>query len=166
MLILGTFVFFIRQRSMRNRKLRRQTQWLGGNSYGAANTMVESSPGASFARAQQAALSRPAVPAAVVPVPPAAYNTGATPVVSAGGATATVRYEFIPSLPDELSITTGEIVRVVSEYDDGWALCKNARGDQGMVPLECLDRSAGPQTLQPDPTQDYRNFRRTSSLRV
>jgi hypothetical protein len=54
-------------------------------------------------------------------------------------ATATVRYEFIPSLPDELSIVTGEVLRMMAEYDDGWALCKNERGEQGMVPLECLD---------------------------
>ncbi|KAF7364008.1 SH3 domain-containing protein [Mycena sanguinolenta] len=169
-LILGAFVFFIRQRALRNRNTRRQTQsqWMGGTSYSPAKTMAESSPGASFARAQQAALARPAVPAAVVPVPPAAYNTGAAPapsVTSAGGAPAMVRYEFLPSLPDELSITTGEVVSVISEYDDGWAFCKNARGDQGMVPLECLERSAAPQTLQPDASQDYRNSRRTSSLR-
>jgi hypothetical protein len=74
-----------------------------------------------------------------------------------------VRYEFIPSLPDELSITTGEIVRVVAEYDDGWALCKNGRGDQGMVPVECLDRGAS--ILQVDTEDRDRNSRRGSSLR-
>ncbi|KAJ7353597.1 hypothetical protein DFH08DRAFT_624707, partial [Mycena albidolilacea] len=51
----------------------------------------------------------------------------------------TVRYEFIPSLPDELSIITGEVLHMMAEYDDGWALCKNERGEQGVVPLECLD---------------------------
>ncbi|KAJ7264893.1 hypothetical protein B0H12DRAFT_1101329 [Mycena haematopus] len=172
MLILGAFVFLLRQRAVRNRKLRQQTApWLGApnSSYASAAAgaggMNEASPGASFARAQQAALARPAVPAPVpMPVPPTAYNNPPAPA-GAGGAvpTATVRYEFIPSLPDELSITTGEVVRVVAEYDDGWALCKNARGDQGMVPLECLDRAAG---LQIDTgAQDYRNSRRTSSLR-
>ncbi|KAJ7882109.1 hypothetical protein B0H13DRAFT_1498449, partial [Mycena leptocephala] len=50
----------------------------------------------------------------------------------------TVLYEFVPSLPDELSITVGEVVNMVSEYDDGWALCTNRRGDKGMVPCECL----------------------------
>ena len=50
---------------------------------------------------------------------------------------------FIPSLPDELSISTGEMVRVLGEFDDGWAYCANGRGEQGMVPLECLDRQPG-----------------------
>ncbi|KAJ6622895.1 SH3 domain-containing protein [Mycena sp. CBHHK59/15] len=82
-----------------------------------------------------------------------------------GGPTAAVRYEFIPTLPDELSITTGETVRVLSEYDDGWALCANARGEEGMVPLECLDRASSSQ-LQVQQQQDHRNSRRTSSLGV
>ncbi|KAJ7193828.1 hypothetical protein GGX14DRAFT_297353, partial [Mycena pura] len=78
-----------------------------------------------------------------------------------------VRSEYIPSLPDELEIFTGEVVRVQSEFDDGWALCVNTRGERGMVPLECLDRSAsgsgsaGAQLQTPSP---YRDSRRTSSL--
>ncbi|PPQ99091.1 hypothetical protein CVT24_009359 [Panaeolus cyanescens] len=47
---------------------------------------------------------------------------------------------FIPNLPDELKIELDDIVRVLAEYDDGWALCMNTAGEQGMVPLECLDR--------------------------
>jgi len=171
MLILGAFIFFIRQRAVRNRKLRTQTApWLGAprsmnssfeprevNPYGSvpsgAGNMGEASPGVSFARAP-------------VPVPPtmpaSSYNNPiAAPVPGGAGSTATVRYEFIPSLPDELSITTGEVVSVISEYDDGWTLCKNGRGDQGMVPLECLDRGSAPAQ---DTQQDYRNSRRTSSL--
>ncbi|KAJ7436222.1 hypothetical protein FB451DRAFT_1571144 [Mycena latifolia] len=182
MLILGAFVFFIRQRAIRNRKLRRQTApWMGtqqsGNSsfgprevaqYPAAGAgnMGETSPGVSFARSQAAAL------AALVPVPnmpapmPSSYNNP-TPAAPAGALpSALVRYEFIPTLPDELSITTGELVRIVAEYDDGWALCKNGRGEQGMVPLECLDRGSSPaqQALLAVEQQDYRNSRRTSSL--
>ncbi|KAJ7355867.1 hypothetical protein DFH08DRAFT_510215 [Mycena albidolilacea] len=181
MLILGAFIFFIRQRAVRNRKLRQQTApWLGAPrnnapSYGAAG-MAESSAGASFARAQQAALAQPPAPYPM-PVPPtmplSSYNNpvpAAIPAAAASAANAaTVRYEFIPSLPDELSITTGETVALVAEYDDGWALCKNARGEQGMVPLECLDRGAAPapqQMLQAEPQNDYRNSRRTSSLRM
>ncbi|KJA13692.1 hypothetical protein HYPSUDRAFT_95414, partial [Hypholoma sublateritium FD-334 SS-4] len=45
---------------------------------------------------------------------------------------------FITTLPDELAITIGESIRVLAEYDDGWALCMNTSGEQGMVPLECL----------------------------
>ncbi|EFI28319.1 hypothetical protein CC1G_13848 [Coprinopsis cinerea okayama7 len=56
-----------------------------------------------------------------------------TPVV------ATVVSTFITTLPDELQITVGESIHILSEFDDGWAMCTNAKGEQGMVPLECLD---------------------------
>ncbi|KAJ7154212.1 hypothetical protein C8R46DRAFT_447110 [Mycena filopes] len=193
-LILGALVFFVRQRSLRNRKARRATAtWIGQprptdasfdprgtspypappppGSYGSSNNnnMGETSPGVSFARAQAAAIATRPPPMATasmgMPAPvPSSYNNPAPqplPLAGAGAGVgaATVRYEFIPSLPDELSITTGEVVRMVAEYDDGWALCANARGEQGMVPLECLDRgSAGLQVEQ------RRNSRRTSSL--
>lgn len=52
---------------------------------------------------------------------------------------ATVVSTFITTLPDEMAVTIGEAVRVLSEYDDGWALCVNSRGEKGMVPMECLD---------------------------
>jgi hypothetical protein len=55
--------------------------------------------------------------------------------------TVRVRRGFIPSLHDELSISVGETITLVTAYDDGWCLCRNARGERGMVPLECLDRS-------------------------
>ncbi|TFK36359.1 hypothetical protein BDQ12DRAFT_588504, partial [Crucibulum laeve] len=79
--------------------------------------------------------------------------------------TATVQCTFIPQLPDELSITTGEIIRVLAEYDDGWAFCMNARGGQGMVPVECLDRVGlmSPPQLE---VRDVRSFKRESSLRA
>ncbi|KAI0070954.1 hypothetical protein K474DRAFT_1578590, partial [Panus rudis PR-1116 ss-1] len=88
-----------------------------------------------------------------------------------------VRCMFLPSLPDELHITTGEVVRIVGEFDDGWALCANARGEQGVVPLECLDRGAaagnngqqglgvGGQPAYPGQgTGDWRMSKRDSSL--
>lgn len=53
---------------------------------------------------------------------------------------ALVRNAFLPNLPDELAVGQGEMVRVLAEYDDGWALCANMRGEQGAVPLECLQR--------------------------
>ncbi|KAJ7143128.1 hypothetical protein C8R43DRAFT_1015677 [Mycena crocata] len=181
MLILGVLIFFLRQRSIRNRKLRRQTApWMGANGSfetrevapfppsAAPGNMGETSPGVSFARAQaQALAARAPVPNMPQPMP-SSYNNPVPAVVPAGAAaSATVRYEFIPTLPDELSITTGEVVRMLSEYDDGWALCANGRGDQGMVPLECLDQGSAPkQQLQVTDPQDYRNSRRTSSLGV
>lgn len=75
--------------------------------------------------------------------------------------TAIIRCTFIPSLPDELSITTGEIVTIVNEYDDGWALCANVRGEQGMVPLECLQKDAATPTAH---ESDWKNAQRASSL--
>ncbi|KAI0340039.1 hypothetical protein BDW22DRAFT_1315858, partial [Trametopsis cervina] len=81
---------------------------------------------------------------------------------------AVVRCTFVPNLPDELSITAGESIRVLSEYDDGWALCANERGEQGVVPLECLQQRMAP---NPTPgmylgqgTGDWRMSRRASSL--
>lgn len=70
-------------------------------------------------------------------------------------ATATVRYEYRPSLPDELSITRGEVLHVLSEYSDGWALCKNERGGEGVVPQACLDCGHTTQTLGAE-KRDYR----------
>ncbi|KAF7300440.1 SH3 domain-containing protein [Mycena chlorophos] len=179
-LIFGALaVLFIRQRAIRQRKTRRATAgWAaaagfaqpapvpaGSFANGAtmgdverAGAMSQQSAGVSFARAQAAAIA-----SAPIPPPPNAYGGAPVPaaiptamVMPAGATTALVRYEFIPSLPDELSIVTGETVRIVAEYDDGWALCANAKNDQGMVPLECLDRSGSGGVP--------RNSRRGSSL--
>jgi len=83
-----------------------------------------------------------------------------------------VKRTFIPSLPDELSISTGESVRVLASYDDGWGLCEKVSnpGEKGVVPLECLGEAAGANTssnnLQPTaPIRDSaRLSRRASSL--
>ncbi|KAJ7073846.1 hypothetical protein C8F01DRAFT_1098526 [Mycena amicta] len=171
-LVLGAFVFLVRQRSIRQRQLRRATAgWPTGaagfaqpppqpaGTYQDAERMGEQSPGVTFARAQAAALAVPAPP-------PSAYGAvAAVPGATSGGSTATVRYEFIPSLPDELSIVTGEVVRIVAEYDDGWALCANSRNEQGMVPIECIDRNSNSNSRSTlAPGQGNRNSRRTSSL--
>jgi hypothetical protein len=75
---------------------------------------------------------------------------------------------FITSLPDELSINVGETIRVLAEYDDGWALCMNTNGQQGMVPMECLNGgpSAAPSAMNFSASRlpDARGVRRTSSL--
>lgn len=117
-----------------------------------------------------------------IPPPQASYNNApsigvpmgpATPrPASSAAETAVVRVVFIPTLPDELSISAGEIVTVVKAFDDGWALCQNIAGEQGVVPTECLDRSASPaqaDTLsigkaQHDSGSDWRNMKRISSL--
>jgi hypothetical protein len=87
------------------------------------------------------------------------YNSTDT----SGKPTAIIRCTFIPSLPDELSITTGETVTIVNEYDDGWALCANVRGEQGMVPVECLAKDAATPRA---PESDWKNAQRASSLIV
>ena len=92
----------------------------------------------------------------------ASANSYSTPVAPAPmlktDADAFVNRAFVPSLPDELSVTGGERIRVLTLYDDGWALCTNGRGEQGMVPQECLDQRVAPDM------GDWRNARRSSSL--
>ena len=72
---------------------------------------------------------------------------------------AMVKCTFVPTLPDELSITAGERIFVVEQYDDGWDLCANRRGERGMVPHECLEH-----TLSDQPDIGWRNVQRLSSL--
>lgn len=103
---------------------------------------------------------------------PATGGWGAARPSSAASELATVRVVYIPSLPDELSVTTGEIVHIVKAYDDGWALCRNVRGEEGVVPLECLDRSMGANQGtrlsvgygQQEGINDWKNMKRISSL--
>ncbi|PBK78733.1 hypothetical protein ARMSODRAFT_947705 [Armillaria solidipes] len=76
---------------------------------------------------------------------------------------AIVKSRFIPSLPDELPISNGETVRILQEFDDGWALCANGREEQGMVPLECLERLT-PTSGLPATASDLRKSARESSL--
>ncbi|KAF7440257.1 hypothetical protein PC9H_000601 [Pleurotus ostreatus] len=95
--------------------------------------------------------------AGIVPTPTGEWPRS-PPVVNGR----TVVSTFIPSLPDEMSISMGETVRVLAEYDDGWALCMNGRGEQGMVPLECLGQDNS--TQQAYVARDPSVARRASSL--
>ncbi|KAF9261447.1 hypothetical protein L218DRAFT_498583 [Marasmius fiardii PR-910] len=85
------------------------------------------------------------------PATPSSISVGASNVMA-------VRCTFIPSMADELSITTGETIRVLQEYDDGWALCLNDLGQQGMVPMECLQTGAETSPI------DKPGLKRSSSL--
>jgi len=120
-----------------------------------------------------------------VSVPPISYNNDAvfqyptTPVTSSPSVftspvyssglmpvspySTTIVCTFIPSLPDELAISIGETLRVLAGYEDGWSLCMNCRGKQGMVPNECLEKSFSSMGLLP-PNGDYRFS--SSSARV
>ncbi|KAL5601035.1 hypothetical protein BROUX41_005864 [Berkeleyomyces rouxiae] len=50
-----------------------------------------------------------------------------------------VKIEFTPSMKDEMALQTGQLVRMLHLYDDGWALCSRLdRSQQGVVPCTCL----------------------------
>lgn len=76
----------------------------------------------------------------------ASTGLGGTPTLASLMASshelAVVGRGFIPTLPDELPISNGEKVQILNSYDDGWCLCLNNRGEQGVVPSECLQRKA------------------------
>lgn len=128
------------------------------------------------------------IPSPHVSVPPFSYNNDAvyqhptSPVTSSPSAftspvylpgsvplspySTTVVCAFIPSLPDELTVCIGETLRVLAGYEDGWSLCMDCRGKQGMVPNQCLDKSFSSMGLIP-PNDDFgvsRNSTRVTSL--
>ncbi|KAK6503659.1 hypothetical protein TWF481_008662 [Arthrobotrys musiformis] len=59
-----------------------------------------------------------------------------------------VMVDFKPSMADELELRSGEVVRMLHEYDDGWALCiRLDRTQQGVCPRTCLS----PKPVKPRP---------------
>ncbi|KAG5650496.1 hypothetical protein H0H81_012052 [Sphagnurus paluster] len=109
----------------------------------------------------------PSLPASLMPgmagVAPVPFGAGPSPLVGMPAVSAKVRCTFIPTLPDELHISTGEVIRIHAEYDDGWSLCSNARLEMGMVPLECLDTSG---SVSPTAIREFKKLARVSSLMV
>ncbi|WYZ46025.1 hypothetical protein EsH8_IX_000250 [Colletotrichum jinshuiense] len=82
-------------------------------------------------------------------------STGSAAIAAAGGPANTtvhrVQLDFKPTLEDELELRAGQLVRLLHEYDDGWALCiRLDRSQQGVVPRTCL--SARP--VKPRPPQN------------
>ncbi|KAL1922578.1 uncharacterized protein VTP21DRAFT_10117 [Calcarisporiella thermophila] len=75
----------------------------------------------------------------------AALASGLVNSSSPGGGqpigTFTVIATYSPSLPDELDLQTGDQVRVLHEYDDGWVQAMNLTqgGLKGVCPKFCLD---------------------------
>ncbi|KAK6431338.1 hypothetical protein LTR95_012504, partial [Oleoguttula sp. CCFEE 5521] len=76
-------------------------------------------------------------------------NSGNSATAAAGGAPAArgpnnvhrVQLDFKPSMEDELELICGQLVRMLHEYDDGWALCiRMDRTQQGVVPRTCLSK--------------------------
>lgn len=53
-----------------------------------------------------------------------------------------VQLDFKPSMDDELELRSGQLVRMLHEYDDGWALCiRMDRSQQGVAPRTCLSKT-------------------------
>ncbi|KAJ3750386.1 hypothetical protein DFH05DRAFT_1409835 [Lentinula detonsa] len=147
--------------AMRRQKKRATARWLNG--FSAPNTeaftgpekfstqppmsVIEPSYGTGYAytptisaasnvgtSGEVAGLPTPATPAASfnnVPTTPGA-------ALSSFVNRTAVRRTFVPNLPDELTVLNGEMLDILQEYDDGWVLCSNSKGETGMVPLECL----------------------------
>ncbi|KAJ3485402.1 hypothetical protein NLG97_g6821 [Lecanicillium saksenae] len=74
------------------------------------------------------------------PHPP---SQSAAAIAAAGGppssAVHRVQLDFKPTLEDEMELRAGDLVRLLHEYDDGWALCiRLDRSQQGVVPRTCL----------------------------
>jgi cbb3-type cytochrome oxidase subunit 3 len=91
------------------------------------------------------------------------FRTG-TPEPMAGGAAAgspdaasnvhRVQLDFKPSMDDELELKAGQLVRMLHEYDDGWALCiRLDRSQQGVAPRTCLS----PKPCKPRPAAGPNN---------
>lgn len=90
-----------------------------------------------------------------IPASPGPAPSGPLPVAAAAGVAAAgaagappapnnvhrVQLDFKPSMADELELHAGQLVRMLHEYDDGWALCVRLdRSHQGVVPRTCLSK--------------------------
>ncbi|GAB0131579.1 hypothetical protein EsDP_00000043 [Epichloe bromicola] len=84
-------------------------------------------------------------------------SNGAAAIAAAGGPSNSnvhrVQLDFKPSLDDEMEMKAGDLVRLLHEYDDGWALCiRLDRSQQGVVPRTCLStRPVKPRSPQGGP---------------
>ncbi|KIN08518.1 hypothetical protein OIDMADRAFT_23307 [Oidiodendron maius Zn] len=91
------------------------------------------------------------------PSGPPAQTPGGAAIAAAGGpANSTVhrvQLDFKPSMDDELELRAGQLIRLLHEYDDGWALCiRLDRSAQGVVPRTCLSvRPVKPRPQQNGP---------------
>lgn len=85
-------------------------------------------------------------------------TTSGAAIAAAGGPANTavhrVQLDFKPSMEDELELRAGQLIRLLHEYDDGWALCiRLDRSQQGVVPRTCLStRPVKPRPQQPGQT--------------
>ncbi|ETS82427.1 hypothetical protein PFICI_04303 [Pestalotiopsis fici W106-1] len=81
-------------------------------------------------------------------------SSSAAAIAAAGGPPQStvhrVQLDFKPTLDDEIELKAGQLVRMLHEYDDGWALCiRLDRSAQGVCPRTCL--STRPVKPRPGP---------------
>jgi hypothetical protein len=152
--------------------LRPVTQFMPNLNPAAASPVVKTGPATSHEIARKPlpgplALAKspmPAVSEAQASPTLSAFSDGfaapGTPVAAVAGAIAAagekpspvyrVQMDYIPVQPDELEIRAGALVRMIHEYDDGWALCiRMDRSQQGVCPRTCL--STRPVKPRPNP---------------
>jgi len=153
--LLALMVFLMRKRLIRHRQQRSEA-WkesiftksahVNPKDDGQVMDRRETAFSVSATFAPRMNLSRVPVPV----VPSSIYNhprlEGAENVESVYGDNVpvdavTVITTFIPSMPDELTVSLGETLRLLTKYDDGWAMCMKSSGEEGMVPVECLEKS-------------------------
>ncbi|KAI5797675.1 hypothetical protein EDC01DRAFT_33586 [Geopyxis carbonaria] len=79
-----------------------------------------------------------------------------------------VQMDFAPSMGDELGLRAGQLVRILHEYDDGWALCVRLdRSQQGVCPRTCLSqRPVKPRPHGPPPPGSLTNRRPVISTNI
>ncbi|KAH6856137.1 hypothetical protein B0I37DRAFT_412088 [Chaetomium sp. MPI-CAGE-AT-0009] len=92
-------------------------------------------------------------------------SASAAAIAAAGGPSQStvhrVQLDFKPTLQDEMGLYAGQLVRLLHEYDDGWALCiRLDRSQQGVVPRTCLStRPVKPRPQQQQPGAPHGNQR-------
>ncbi|ORX87999.1 hypothetical protein BCR32DRAFT_263868 [Anaeromyces robustus] len=80
-----------------------------------------------------------------------------------------VLYDFQPSLPDEMEIQAGDIIRTEETFEDGWAFGINmTSGKRGTFPMNCLEDDYATdndeKSIISERSQSQSRSRRTSSL--
>ncbi|OBT83806.1 hypothetical protein VE02_08658 [Pseudogymnoascus sp. 03VT05] len=85
------------------------------------------------------------------PISPGSPPLAAAGLVGAGAVTSgaasdtqlyRVHLDFSPSMPDELRVRAGEIVKLLKEFDDGWCMCiKEDGSSEGVLPRTCISNS-------------------------
>jgi len=82
--------------------------------------------------------------------PPSPTESNSSAAAAAKNNVHRVQLDFKPSMDDELELRAGDLVRLLHEYDDGWALCTRMdKSQQGVAPRTCL--SASPVKPRPPP---------------